>query len=104
MKGIFLLVLLFPLAACGTPDDSDDDTAGDHTTQVSQPLKSGGGGGRNICRALPLHCGGSIDIRAVYPGCTAECPANETPICWAGDCFLHLAPLCVCIDGYRPPG
>jgi hypothetical protein len=62
----------------------------------------------HTCRLSPLHCDGPASVRAIFPGCTADCGPKETPFCLPGACqsvgdhAFHRANQCYCNTSYFP--
>lgn len=97
-----ILFALVSFAGCGAPLTPEEQAQEQEEVAVAAQSLMKGGITYSMCRLGPLQCGGSIDVRAVYPGCTAECPPGQTAFCMPGSCFLKRAPRCYCNTTYYP--
>ncbi len=88
------------LTACGGEAPERDEAVGADGASgaTEEALRAGGGpgAGTSSCGVPPLQCGGKN--RAIYPGCSVDCPRGQTALCMPGDCFWRSAPICTCMN------
>jgi len=87
-------------------DEGREETTGTSESAfgIARPIGKGFGAasGGSSCSIPPLHCGGKVANRGVYPGCSVSCGPGETAMCIAGDCFWSRSPSCTCQGSYLP--